>query len=164
VAAPRSQLIACSPARNGRRAWPLNSVVMRHCRSIAVAAILAIASGRAAACSCVKWDPSYFLAEYAEVFLGEVTGRGEPEPIIWHSEPMNSVPITVKVLEALKGGATGDRRLFQVARPSSCSLDLPIGARRIFLIWKPGNTVIGGCSTYSDATLNQFKSAMKAVQ
>ena len=140
---------------------------MRHCRSI-VAVLLSAASGVASACSCVKWDPAYVVSEYAAVFLGEVTAsdRAHPEQVTWHSGPISAVPITVRVVESLKGDIAGDQRLLQVGPPSSCAIDLHPGERRVFLIWKPTPNIVGYCNVVAAApqVVDALKSAAKGKQ
>jgi hypothetical protein len=141
---------------------------MRHCRNIVLALVIATISSGAFACSCVKWDPSYLVAEYAEIFVGEVTASdpANPEVVNYDAKPMRAVPITVAVFEQLKGGSAGSRRLLQVGQPSSCAISLAVGERRVFLIWKPGQTLVGYCHVLpaNEVILGELRLAAKGSQ
>jgi hypothetical protein len=61
VAVPCSQRIVCSPARNGRRAWPLNSIVSCHpVDTRSISAVLLKTAGLLTIAYCLAQLPGFF--------------------------------------------------------------------------------------------------------
>jgi hypothetical protein len=104
-----------------------------------------------------------------EIFVGEVVSVGDvgvderPSPA---ETPVGPFAITVKVIDSLKGGASGARRFLQVGAPSSCQIQLDLGARRIFYLGGPSQKVVGYCSVMAldEGRINALRSAIESTK